>query len=56
MPEEELTDREGNNISYNPSVDITFIDDNGNEKTVTAPNLGMYAARMFDTMGLKTEG
>ena len=56
MPEEELTDREGNNISYNPSVDITFIDDNGNEKTVTAPNLGMYAARMFDTMGKIDDG
>ena len=56
VPEEELTDREGNNISDNPSVDITFIDDNGNEKTVTAPNLGMYAARMFDTMGKIDDG
>ena len=56
VPKEELTDREGNNISDNPSVDITFIDDNGNEKTVTAPNLGMYAARMFDTMGKIDDG
>ena len=56
VPEEELTDNEGNNISDNPSVDITFLDDNGNEKTVTAPNLGMYAARMFDTMGKIDDG
>ena len=31
------------------SVDITFIDDSGEEKSVTAPNLGSYMPRLYDT-------
>ena len=50
VPGEEMEDNEGRNISDNPSVDITFLDNNGNEKTVTAPNLGTYAPRLYDTM------
>ena len=49
IPGEDIKDRSGNVIKDNPTVDITFIDDAGNEKTVEAPNLGIYAARLFDT-------
>ena len=50
VPGEELKGISGEMISENPSVDITFLDSDGNEKTVTAPNLGIYAPRMYDTM------
>ena len=50
VPDEELKNKSGELISSNPSVDITFIDEDGNEKVVTAPNLGIYAPRMYDTM------
>ena len=46
----------GNEITSNPSVDITFINEDGNEETVTAPNLGIYAPRMLDTMGKLDDG
>ena len=36
--------------SENPSVDITFIDEEGEEKNVSAPNLGSYFPRMYDTI------
>lgn len=41
-------DKERNTL--NPSVDITFIGDDGTEKSVLAPNLGIYAPRMMDTV------
>ncbi len=46
----------GKEITSNPSVDITFIDENGKEETVTAPNLGIYAPRMLDTMEKLDDG
>lgn len=49
IPGEDIKDKSGNVIKDNPSVDITFIDDAGNEKTIEAPNLGIYAPRLFDT-------
>ena len=49
IPGEEINDKSGNVIKENPSADITFLDDDGNEKTVEAPNLGIYAARLIDT-------
>ena len=51
-----VKDKSGNEISENPSVDITFIADNGVEQTVTAPNLGVYAPRMYDTIHKIDEG
>ena len=51
-----LTDKSGNVISDNPSVDITFIDDSGEEKTVSAPNLGSYFPRMYDTLKKLNDG
>lgn len=56
VPGEDNTNKSGNKITSNPSVDITFIDDNGDEKTVTAPNLGIYAPRMYDTMNKIDKG
>ncbi len=32
------------------AVDITYLDENGEEKTISAPSLGVYSPRMFDTM------
>lgn len=37
------------------SVEITFLDDNGEEKTVTAPKLGPYISRLYDTI-VKIDG
>ncbi len=39
-----------------PKAFITFINDDGEEKTVEAPNLGVYAARMYDTIAKLDEG
>ena len=50
VPGEILKSKSGKEISSNPTVDITFIDADGTEKTVTAPSLGIYTIRMFYTM------
>ncbi len=44
------------NDEANPTVDITFRDDSGEEKTVSAPNLGAYFPRMYDTLKKIDEG
>jgi hypothetical protein len=43
-------------MNSDSTVDITFIDTDGNEKTITAQSLGAYAPRMFDTMGKIDDG
>lgn len=50
VPDEECESLSGKEIKDNPSVDITFIDDEGKEVNVNAPSLGAYAPRMVDTM------
>ncbi len=39
-----------------PVATISFLDENGTEQTVNAPNLGSYAPRMFDTFGKLEDG
>ncbi|MBO4864692.1 MAG: hypothetical protein J5517_10010 [Eubacterium sp.] len=39
----------GAKIDSDPEVDITYLDENGEEKTITAPSLGVYAMRLWDT-------
>ena len=50
VPGEEILSESGEKISGDVSVDITFVGEDGKEHTVTAPNLGIYAPRMYDTM------
>ncbi|MBR6223246.1 MAG: hypothetical protein IKQ71_07395 [Lachnospiraceae bacterium] len=38
------------------SIEITFLDENSEEKTVTAPRLGAYAGRLFNTIEKIDEG
>ena len=40
----------------NASVDITFINDMGEEETVKAPNLGSYFRRLYETEGMLSDG
>ena len=47
---------QGKNNGGNPFVTISFLDEDGNEKTVNAPNLGSYAPRMFDTISRLEDG
>lgn len=49
VPDYGVCDKNGIEIMSNTSVDITYIDEGGGEKQITAPNLGAYAPRMFDT-------
>ena len=50
VPGETYRDTEGKENTDEPKVDITYIDESGEEKTVTSPCLGSYAMRMYDTM------
>ena len=50
VPGETLKSKSGATISENPTVDITYINEKGEEKEVTAPSLGIYVMRMKNTM------
>ena len=52
----ECKDKAGNEITSNTEVDITYIDDQGEEKSVTINSLGIYAPRMFDTFMKMDDG
>jgi fumarate reductase subunit C len=46
----------GKDGKASPSVSISFLDENGMERTVEAPCLGSYAPRMLDTFGKLGDG
>ena len=46
----------GKDGKASPSVSISFLDENGMERTVQAPCLGSYAPRMLDTFGKLGDG
>ena len=50
VPGEILKSKTGSKISASPTADITFVDSNGQEKTVTVPSLGIYTMRLLDTI------
>lgn len=50
VPGETYRDTEGKENTDEPKVDITYVNESGEEKTVTSPCLGSYAMRMYDTM------
>ncbi|MBE5924208.1 MAG: hypothetical protein E7271_07055 [Lachnospiraceae bacterium] len=49
VPGETYENVEGKEMTDAPVADITFIDESGEEKTITAPCLGSYMMRMYDT-------
>ena len=56
VPGKDVESKSGGRITDNPTVDITYIDESGEEQTVTAPSLGIYAPRMYDTMNKIYDG
>lgn len=49
VPGETYENISGVELSDAPAVDITYLDQNGEEKTVAAPCLGSYVMRLYDT-------
>ncbi|MCR5213698.1 MAG: hypothetical protein K6E10_04730 [Eubacterium sp.] len=56
VPGEDVKSSSPKGVIKEPSVDITFINENGQEETITAPSLGIYSPRMFDTCSKIDEG